>query len=69
MEDRQPQRLIPRFSVSDLLTLLFYMLAVSSVISYFVWLEEYPKLFVWLGIAAGAVRIVYYILRFFTRNK
>lgn len=59
---------IPQFNIDAILTLLFYMLALASIISYFVWLDSYPRLFLYLGVAAGVVRLVYYIMRF-VRNK
>lgn len=66
--DRE-QRLIPRFGLGAMLTLAFYLLAVCSLISYFVWRDEYPMLFVYMGVAAIAVRIVYYLIRLFNSKK
>ncbi len=60
---------IPHFGTEAILTLVFYMLAVTSVISYFVWRDEYPQSFVVLGIAAIVVRIAFYLYRFFVNKK
>lgn len=63
------QGLIPRFNTEALLTLSFYVLAVCCLISYFVWREEHPRLFIYLGVAAAVVRIAFYAFRFFRDKK
>ncbi len=69
MEGNQhQQKLIPSFNAEAVLTLAFYLLAVCCLISYFVWQDEYPMLFIYLGVAAAVVRIAFYAFRFF-RNK
>lgn len=60
---------IPHFGPEAILTLVFYMLAVSSIISYFVWKEAYPLAFVYLGISAIVVRVIFYLYRFFVNKK
>lgn len=45
------------------------MLAVASIISYFVWKEAYPQAFVYLGISAIVVRVIFYLYRFFVNKK
>ncbi len=63
------ERRIPHFGIDAILTVLFFLLALSSIISYFVWLDEYPRLFIYLGVAAAVVRVLSYLIRAFTNKK
>lgn len=47
-----------------LLTIGFYLLAGASLMAFFGYREEYPRLFMYLGCAAVACRVVYYVKRF-----
>ncbi|MDY3089929.1 MAG: hypothetical protein SOW66_02245 [Porphyromonas sp.] len=46
------------------LTIAFYLLALATLLSFFAFREEYPRLFVYFGCAAVGVRIVYYVKRY-----
>lgn len=61
----------PQSALIDLiLVIVFYVLAVASVVTFFWGRAESPRLFIYLGLGAVAVRIVYYVKKFFfTQNK
>lgn len=46
------------------LTILFYLFALASLIAFFAYREEMPRLFVYLGCTAVVCRVIYYIKRF-----
>lgn len=58
-----------RLNLSFVLTLLFYCLAVACIVSYLSYREEYPRLFIYLGLTAAGFRIVYYVFRFIVLRK
>lgn len=47
------------------LTVVFYVMAISSVLAYFRCREESPRLFIILGAIAIGVRILHYVKKFF----
>lgn len=58
-----------RTHILTALTIAFYALSLASLGSY-LWLrDEHPQLFVYLGLSAIALRIVYYALRFLAPKK
>lgn len=48
-----------------LLTIGFYLFALASLVAFWGYREEYPRLFVYIGGVAVLLRIAYYIKRFF----
>lgn len=51
------------------LVILFYLLALASLLTFYSYREEYPRLFMYIGCAAVAVRIIYYIKRYFLNTN
>lgn len=49
-------------SLQTVLTLIFYVLALGSVVSYFAWPDQ-RYIFMTVGIAAIAVRVVSYLIK------
>lgn len=52
------------FDIELWLTIVFYLLALASLLAFFVVREEYPRLFMYLGCGAVAIRIIFYVKRF-----
>ncbi|MDY5858240.1 MAG: hypothetical protein SPK09_03315 [Porphyromonas sp.] len=53
-----------RINVELWLTIAFYLLALATLLSFFLVREDYPRLFVYFGCAAVGVRIIYYVKRY-----
>ncbi len=59
---------LPKFDLDAVLKLLFYLLALVTIISYFIYKERYPAAFMYVGFSAIAVRIIHYIIIFFRKK-
>lgn len=64
--DREERR-IPHFSLDAILTLIFYLLVLATLVSYFVWGTEEKWIFMSCGISALAVRAISYLIRLIKR--
>ncbi len=58
----------PKFDLDAVLKLLFYLLALVTIITYFIYRERYPTAFIYVGFSAIAVRLFHYII-IFLRKK
>ncbi len=59
---------LPKFDLDAVLKLLFYVLALLTIITYFIYKERYPTAFIYVGVSAIAVRVLHYII-IFLRKK
>lgn len=59
---------LPKFDLDAILKLLFYILVLLTIITYFIYKDRSPSLFMYFGFSAIAVRIIHYLF-IFLRKK
>ncbi len=59
---------LPKFDLDATLKLLFYLLVLLTFITYIIYKDRQPMLFVYMGFSAIFVRLVHYIISFFRKR-
>ncbi|KGN74488.1 hypothetical protein HR11_00295 [Porphyromonas macacae] len=57
-----------RKELESLLTIIFYVLVVATLVTYFTWHRTYPAVFMTIGVTALVLRLLTYIIRYKKRK-
>lgn len=60
---------LPKFDLEAIFTLLFYTLALFTILFFFIWREKCPQLFITTGFIAIFVRLLGYFILWRKKKK